>query len=158
MRPGQDVPVRLGLLFGISRLSVIYIECEWLENHHSFVKISGGRSMTLFCCRFSRGVLRAQLISGKTVREKRRDGTSFQTWQACKTAKRRRDFVIILCFGSVFLKEPILCVNKESNSYVKAVAVTFHDYDCVHAEKTFLASQVRFGKRKPLCVACGAGR
>ena len=54
------MPIRLGLLLGISRggatgFSLIYIENEWLGNSHSFMKISGGRSMILFLLAISCG-------------------------------------------------------------------------------------------------------
>ena len=64
----EQAPIRLGCLLGISRgggggatsFSLNCIENEWLGNTHSFVKISGDRSMTLFACHFMRTVLRAQ--------------------------------------------------------------------------------------------------
>ena len=61
----EQAAIWLGCLLGISRggatgFTDLYIENEWLGNPHSFVKISGGRSMTLFSCHFTRAVLRAQ--------------------------------------------------------------------------------------------------
>ena len=45
---------------GATSFSLNCIENEWLGNTHSFVKISGDRSMTLFACHFTRTVLRVQ--------------------------------------------------------------------------------------------------
>ena len=60
MRPRRAAPIRLELLLGISRggatgFSLICTEKEWLGNPHSFVKILGGRPMTLFCLPFHAG-------------------------------------------------------------------------------------------------------
>ena len=54
------MPIRLVFPLRISRgdatgFSLICIENEWLGNPHSFMKISGGRSMTLFCLPFPAG-------------------------------------------------------------------------------------------------------
>ena len=70
----EQAPIQLGCLLEIYRgnatgFSLICIENEWLGNPHSFVKMSGGRSMTLFACHFARGVLRAQLFSWRAACE-----------------------------------------------------------------------------------------
>ena len=53
----EQVPIWLGCLLGISRggatgFTDLYVQNEWFGNPHTFVKILGGKSMTLFCLPF----------------------------------------------------------------------------------------------------------
>ena len=65
------------------RFSNIYIEKEWLGNPHSFVKISGGRSMTLFCLPFLAGSSASPTGFSKSSSWRTTwQHISFQRWQA----------------------------------------------------------------------------
>ena len=82
MRPRRAAPIRLGLLLGISRggatgFSLICIEKEWLGNPHSFVKISGGRSIILFCLPFHAGSS-ASLDSWRTAGQSSQEETEYR--------------------------------------------------------------------------------
>ena len=58
----------------------LYIKNEWLGNPHSFVKISGGRSMTLFACHFMRAGLQAQICEEQ--QESQEETEYHATWES----------------------------------------------------------------------------
>ena len=85
----EQAPIWLGCLLGMSKGSMtgftdLYIKNEWLGNPHSFVKISGGRSMTFFACHFTQVGLQAQIREEQqSSQEETEHCATWESYAAC---------------------------------------------------------------------------